>query len=253
MRSKKAIALRQKHMAGCLNGWQVYDATIKQYLRDGMTVLDVGCGKGLAGPFPWHEYPGVHLIGLDPDPAAQQNPALGQFILLRDDGAWPVPDGSVDLTVCRSVLEHIANPDQFMADLRRVLRPGGVAVLMAANSRHPVLILSKLLPHRVKARLLRWSAGRDESDTFPTYYRMNTPGRLKQLAQAQGLDILKVEAREFTPINYLDFTVAGYWWSYFWWRVFQKTGLERRYGAHVLAVLQRPVEVRASADKGEVA
>lgn len=252
MRSKKAIALRQKLMSGRLNAWQVYDATIKTHVRDGMTVLDVGCGKGLAGPFPWHEYPQINLIGLDPDPAARQNPALKQFVLLPGDFSWPLPDASVDLSVSRSVLEHIADPEQFMADLKRVLRPGGVAVLMAANSRHPVLLLSKLLPHGLKTRLLKWSAGRDESDTFPTWYRMNTPEQLRRLAQAHGFEIIKLEAREFEPINYLDFSVIGYWWSYFWWRVFQRTGLELRYGARVLAVLRRP-EAADCADKGEVA
>lgn len=251
MRSKKAIALRQKLMSGRLNAWQVYDATIKEQVRDGMTVLDIGCGKGLAGPFPWAEYPQVNLIGLDPDPTAQRNPALKQFILLPEDNSWPLSDDSVDLAVSRSVLEHVGDPDLFMDSLHRVLRPGGVAVMMAANSRHPVLLASKLLPYRLKSRLLKWSSGRDESDTFPTWYRMNTPEQLRRLAQAHGFEIIKLEAREYEPINYLDFSVVGYWWSYCWWRIFQKTGLELRYGARMLAVLRRPKE--AMRDTGAVA
>ena len=239
MRSKRAIALRQRHMAGRLNAWQVYDAMIAAHVREGLTVLDVGCGKGLAGPFPWHDYPSVQLLGLDPDPQAEQNPQLTRFVLLPATGDWPLPDASVDLAVSRSVLEHVADPDAFLRNLARVLRPGACFVFMAANARHPVLWLSKLLPYRLKRPLLRWSAGRDESDTFATHYRLNTPARLRQLAQAHGFTVVELAARECEPINYLDFTVAGYWWSYLWWRVFQRTGLERHLGARIMGVFQR--------------
>lgn len=42
---------------------------------------------------------------------------------------WPVPDGSADLVIGNLVLEHIADCTPVFAQARRVLRPGGLAVL----------------------------------------------------------------------------------------------------------------------------
>ena len=41
----------------------------------------------------------------------------------------PFAEGSIDVLVCLSVLEHVAELHEAAAELRRVLRPGGVAVL----------------------------------------------------------------------------------------------------------------------------
>jgi SAM-dependent methyltransferase len=37
----------------------------------------------------------------------------------------PRPDGHFDVIVCNAVLEHVANPDEVLAEFHRVLRPGG--------------------------------------------------------------------------------------------------------------------------------
>jgi SAM-dependent methyltransferase len=50
-----------------------------------------------------------------------------------DITAIPEPDGAFDVVICNHVLEHIPDDRQAMRELRRVLRPGGLAVLQ-----HPV-------------------------------------------------------------------------------------------------------------------
>src|SRR5690606_22527663 len=37
----------------------------------------------------------------------------------------PVPDGAYDAVLCTQVLEHVPNPAEVLAELYRVLRPGG--------------------------------------------------------------------------------------------------------------------------------
>jgi SAM-dependent methyltransferase len=41
----------------------------------------------------------------------------------------PVEDGFFDVIVCNAVLEHVANPEQVMAEFRRVSKPGGTLYL----------------------------------------------------------------------------------------------------------------------------
>lgn len=43
------------------------------------------------------------------------------------------PDGSIDIVVCNHVLEHVPDDRRAMAEIRRVLRPGGWALLLVPD------------------------------------------------------------------------------------------------------------------------
>jgi len=47
-----------------------------------------------------------------------------------DAEALPFPDGEFDLVTCRIAPHHFPNPDRFIAEVARVLTPGGVFVLV---------------------------------------------------------------------------------------------------------------------------
>lgn len=76
--------------------------------------------------------PGTEVVGIEPDPhmlkRAQTRAArLGRPVVLLAEGAedLPFPDASFDVTVATLVFCTIADPDRALAELRRVLRPGG--------------------------------------------------------------------------------------------------------------------------------
>ncbi len=52
---------------------------------------------------------------------------------LMPDGRLPYPDASVDAVVLPQVLEHMPDPERVLDEVRRVLRPGGHAVVSARN------------------------------------------------------------------------------------------------------------------------
>jgi SAM-dependent methyltransferase len=98
---------------------------------DGRVLLDVGGGPGyFATKF---ADAGVHYLGVEPDPAemhagAAGMPAAGAFV--RASGmALPVADDSVDICLSSNVAEHVRRPWQLGAEMLRVTRPGGLAVL----------------------------------------------------------------------------------------------------------------------------
>lgn len=51
--------------------------------------------------------------------------------------------------------------------------------------------------------------GRRSADTFPTLYRANTPRRIRQLAEAAGFSVNKIDLIEARP-EYLRFSAASY-------------------------------------------
>ncbi|MDB6169783.1 MAG: methylase [Verrucomicrobia bacterium] len=86
-------------------------------------VLDVGCGSK---PYRAH-IPATQYVGLDVDNALTRS--LGAADVFYDGKFFPLPDGRFDGVLCSQVLEHVFAPEAFLAEIRRVLRPGGSLLL----------------------------------------------------------------------------------------------------------------------------
>jgi ubiquinone/menaquinone biosynthesis C-methylase UbiE len=107
----------------------------------GERMLDVGCGSGsFCRSLAPQVTPGGHVIGVDREAeaialATRLSAAEASAILTfaRADGHdLPFADQSFDAAVCISVLEFCERPSQVLAEVRRVLRPGGR--LLVANA-----------------------------------------------------------------------------------------------------------------------
>src|ERR671921_1771648 len=107
-------------------------------LRAGDCVLYMGCG---AGRHAFEMYRrGADVIALDQD-ADELATVSEWFAAMREEGSVPAgaqadvkegdaldlpfPDGEFDRIVAAEVLEHIPDDDTAIAELARVLRPGG--------------------------------------------------------------------------------------------------------------------------------
>ncbi len=155
-------------------------------------VAEVGCGRGVlvdtgqpGGAWQDLRGEGRTVIGIDIEATGEQNPVIDEFRLIAEDGRWPLDDASVDLAVSDFVLEHVTNPECFVGELSRVLRPGGMFVARTI-SRHSLLaIAARVVPndHHAKA-LERLQPGREEQDVFRTAYKMNTRKELNRLFHA---------------------------------------------------------------------
>ena len=221
------------------NDWQAYHRLLGGFLREGMTVVDAGCGRGRVAPFPWSRYPGVRLVGVDPDAAARDNPQLAEFHRLRAGRDWPLGSGTADLVTARYVLEHVAEPADFLGNVRRVLRPGGRFLFLTPNRRHPAMVVSRLLPVAIKRRILGRTSCISHEQVFATRYRMNTPRRIRELAGASGFRIEALLAKEFVPCAYLEFCSAAHLLASAYFLAVTATGWEKYCGAHLIGVLRK--------------
>jgi SAM-dependent methyltransferase len=90
-------------------------------------VLDLGCGSGSSVDFFRARDPRVQWVGLDvPD----SREALGRSRVdarfeTFDGVSMPFDAASFDLVYCKQVLEHVSRPAPLLAEVERVLAPGG--------------------------------------------------------------------------------------------------------------------------------
>lgn len=110
-------------------------------LRAGDRILDVGCGSGRhMGETVRHA--GTLTVGTDLHPAdlleaekrlatlGEMGEIRGSWVLAASDiTALPFPDHAFDLVICSEVLEHVPDHRAAMAELVRVLKPGGDLVI----------------------------------------------------------------------------------------------------------------------------
>ena len=183
-------AVRARHRFGYLTPDDYYTAVVEREVTPATRWLDVGAGQHL---FPYHRNLATvlagrcrRLVGVDPDPGVLENPWLDEAVQCTiEDFRTTEP---FDLVTLRMVAEHLPVPESTVAALGRVVRPRGRVVVYTVHRRAPVTVVSRLLPFGLHAPLKRviWRTPRD--GTFPSFYRMNTPSRLRELFAAGGFD-----------------------------------------------------------------
>jgi SAM-dependent methyltransferase len=113
--------------------------TLGRYAPDfrpqGARVLDVGCGD--AGVLIAFAEAGAACAGMEPDARSLERGRVraeehGVRVDLRQGfaEALPFPDAAFDLVVLDNVLEHVQDREKTLAEIRRVLRPGGLLYLV---------------------------------------------------------------------------------------------------------------------------
>jgi SAM-dependent methyltransferase len=86
-------------------------------------VLDVGCGRK-----PYREFiPARRYVGVDLDTPELRE--LAEADLFYDGRRIPVDAAQFDAVICSQVLEHVFAPAEFLQEIHRVLRPGGLLLL----------------------------------------------------------------------------------------------------------------------------
>lgn len=104
-------------------------------------ILDVGCGVGVVNDL----YPDYDITGIDCSPGMLRH-HKGKHILASANEI-PFPDGSFDSVVCRSVLHHLPDPKIALAEIKRVLKPGGKFVCWETNKSWIATVVRRLTQH----------------------------------------------------------------------------------------------------------
>lgn len=116
-----------------------------RHLEGIRSILEVGCGMGrvvkhLAAA-------GRDVTGMDYEPRAilrlhAQRPQLKLYV--GDVNCLPHPDSSFDAALCYGTLSNLPDTTRALAELRRVLKPGGLLVASVTNDSVARRVLSRL-------------------------------------------------------------------------------------------------------------
>lgn len=192
------------------NGTRPFYDWLLSNLDQGWTVLNVGAGptppepsRRLRGRVAW-------LVGIDPDPVVLSNADLDEARVIVD-GRFPIADQSIDAAYADWTLEHVDRPRLFLAELRRVLKPGAAFWFRTSNLLHYAGFAAAITPHRVHVLVANRARGLATSahEPWPTRYRMNRPRTLSRQLIDAGFRTPEIRMVEGEPA-YLMFSSAAF-------------------------------------------
>lgn len=100
-------------------------ATLSARLKPGDRLLDLGCGDmQFKSLLPQADYTGVDLDASKAPEAIHHDLAVTPY---------PFKDAEFDAIICSEVLEHLWSPTKALAEVHRILKPGGTLVITVPN------------------------------------------------------------------------------------------------------------------------
>ncbi|KAF1053045.1 MAG: putative S-adenosylmethionine-dependent methyltransferase [Stenotrophomonas maltophilia] len=188
-----------------LSGWfrqetnELYNGFV---IRAEDTVLDVGCGNG--GHVHFCAMRGAEIIIADIDAEKieqtrqrlEDTPARSVRCLVTDSAPLPLANDTASRVVCSEVIEHVDDPQAFLAELVRVGKPGGLYLLS--------------VPHPTSEELQRDFASPSYFEK-PNHIRVISEEQFRTWVEEAGLEVLSHEK-------------YGFYWS-LWMLMFWEAGV----------------------------
>jgi len=113
----------------------------------GARVIDLGCGSGYGAARIAKVARAVVGIDISSDAVAFANSRYKSLNLsfqrVDPDARLPFKDGEFDVALSFQVIEHVKDDEDYLQEAARVLRPGGVLVLITPDRRHRLLPTQK--------------------------------------------------------------------------------------------------------------
>lgn len=205
----------------------------------GSRVLNVGAGPGNGDPRCTLKGEVAELVGSDIDPEVMRNPEIdrGQ---ITDGVTLPFADASFDFAYSDYVVEHVEHPVPFLAEVHRVLKPGGSYFFRTPNMYHYVAIASRFSPHKVHTAIANRMRNLpdDTHEPWKTYYRLNTRRQVARAAREVGFSGIDVRMVEGFPA-YLRFHIVPFMAGVAYERLVNKSEILAGLRGNIFARLSR--------------
>lgn len=209
--------------------WEVFDSTLLRYLTPRTTWVDVGCGNNALV----HTFGSMvqAAVGVDVLEPAEPDP----LFLHGDIRSLPLPDNYADVVSLRFVVEHLQDVDRDFADVFRMLKPGGVVVLVTTNIWNPFifwprLLLPPTLKHKIIEKLFKVPA----DDIFRAYHVLNSPSHFRK--GVKGFAVASIQY-----VSDLNYTRKWLFSLFMGWHLLTMPTPLHQLRTNIVAVLQKVV------------
>jgi len=156
-------------------------------------ILELGCGNGATGALALQDgkcgtYVGIEMF----EPMAREAEKVLSAVHIGDVQSMKLPyePASFDVLICSEVLEHLMDPDAVLADLAKLVKPGGMVLASSPNISH----------WRIIAGLV---GGRFEYTDWGvmdrTHLRWFTPRSFRELFEGAGFEITNMRQHAVLP------------------------------------------------------
>ncbi|MFG2374574.1 methyltransferase domain-containing protein [Streptomyces sp. NPDC048504] len=174
------------------------------------TILDIGCGDATAAATAAPLLTGHRVIGVDWSQDALTRARTHLPYTVRGElTALPLRTDAADAVLFSEVIEHLVDPDTALAEIRRVLRPGGHLMLSTPNLAawyNRALLLAGVQPvfSEVSLRAIHGRPGKE----VVGHLRLYTPRALREFVSAAGFEVVGLKGAPFhgvpRPLRPLD-------------------------------------------------
>jgi SAM-dependent methyltransferase len=221
-----------------IDGTTEFHISVERLCRRGERILEIGAGPTNPTTTFLASIGEVH--GVDPDVAVLANDALMSASVLRA-GHYPFEDNTFGLCVSNYVVEHIPNAVAHLAEVARVLKPGGAYAFRTVNRAHYIGFVASVTPywfHRLVANRSR-GMSTETHDPYPTTYVLNTARAIRGAAAAAGLSVERLNFVEKEPV-YGSFSRIVYLFMVAYERIVNSRPWLSQFRANMFVVLRKP-------------
>lgn len=164
---------------------------------NGLDVLDVGCGGGLSSVSMANA--GCNVTGLDAnkrniDSASKYANSKGLQINYINTTIEEYVQSSeqYDVILCLEVIEHVAHPEEFIRNVAKLVKKGGVVIFSTINRTHKAYLLAIIMAEYV----LRWVPRKTHN-----YSKFVKPSEFANMAQDTSLSLQELKGLSLSPIT----------------------------------------------------
>lgn len=117
---------------GCFSDEDIYHQpdSISEFIKDGDTVIELGCGQGANLIYLAHCHPKSKFLGFDLQPRKKIDMPENVTIYEQDYSSLSqIPDQSVDVVYAIETLVYCSDKEKVFREVRRVMKPGAVLIV----------------------------------------------------------------------------------------------------------------------------
>jgi SAM-dependent methyltransferase len=184
---QRASGVAQAIGADWIHAQTRYARLLDEVVGQDAVWLDIGCGRQIVPSWAMPEAAllaivarASQIVGIDFDSAILEHPHLNERVIASGYDLPFAPE-TFDVVSANMVMEHVGEPARLLAEVARVLKPGGRFVFVTPNARSPLVFVAAYVPDGIKKRIVWFLERRHADDVFPTFYRCNDSRSIRQL------------------------------------------------------------------------